>query len=578
MPQAGKARGAMALSALILSLPPRADEELLIWRLRDGSFESPTSKAPSLLPVGSLLKPFVAEAWARAHPGKVPPRIHCSGCWQGVAHGVVDLPQALRVSCNTYFRTLAAETPPEILEATLENEGFRVPHSLSPETAIGLPAGEPALIGPEALLQAYVRMTRTPWASGEPVRQQVLAGMREAALSGTANGLGHRGYWAKTGTVAALDATPLATSGFSLAVDDSGWAILALLPHGTGKEAARQLSAPLGRMRPWASTTLPQHDLAPSERRVRVGLFEALAPHRLTARNLGTAGQATSRGFVGPGGTLKLEPGDHLNEGLWEIELPEYGFTRRLYADLRCEASGKQLRLKAEMSAREYVSGVLAAELPSGEGDLRIQLGAAALRFIKAGPRHRDRDFCDTTHCAWFVGRGPRYLWPSPKRPALATGPVDPPLEDGLWSAIVAAYTEDGPSQWTAHCGGEPLSAHFVWGNGDRKVRVCARHSSPTRPWTRRWEDAAVARAFGDGTLHLHERDGVWTLEVEGSEGRRLLRYDEVHRRIAAVLGWDALPSPASRVVRVQGGYRVQGVGWGHRVGLCLNGSGPALD
>ena len=74
-------------------------------------------------------------------------------------------------------------------------------------------------------------------------------------------------------------------------------------------------------------------------------------------------------------------------------------------------------------------------------------------------------------------------------------------------------------------------------------------------------EIAMRAMAAGAG-----EDQGAWGLRA----GSRVLRYDEAHRLLAEVLGWDALPSPASRLRPVAEGYEVEGVGSGHRVGLCL--------
>src|SRR5207249_7386422 len=67
---------------------------------------------PGPLAVGSLLKPFVAKAWAHAHPGVPPPVERCeraSGCWRPAGHGTAGLTRALAVSCNAYFKKMAAE-------------------------------------------------------------------------------------------------------------------------------------------------------------------------------------------------------------------------------------------------------------------------------------------------------------------------------------------------------------------------------------------------------------------------------------------------------------------------------------
>jgi hypothetical protein len=62
----------------------------------------------------------------------------------------------------------------------------------------------------------------------------------------------------------------------------------------------------------------------------------------------------------------------------------------------------------------------------------------------------------------------------------------------------------------------------------------------------------------------------VWGLTIVQRGQRRTYGYDEAHRRIAAVQGWDALPSPASRIELTEHGLRLFGEGQGHRVGLCL--------
>jgi hypothetical protein len=81
-----------------------------------------------------------------------------------------------------------------------------------------------------------------------------------------------------------------------------------------------------------------------------------------------------------------------------------------------------------------------------------------------------------------------------------------------------------------------------------------------------------VELAFGPGvrSIGIADQDGAWRLEVEAAEGRLRLSYDDAHRRLAAALGWAALPSPADTVTRTARGYRAEGVGLGHRVGLCL--------
>lgn len=280
-----------------------------------------------------------------------------------------------------------------------------------------------------------------------------------------------------------------------------------------------------------------------------------------------------------------LAPGDLLGPSLWELAVPSFRLRRVIDGSLTITAAREgALRPIAEMAAAEYVGGVIAAELPGGSsGGIRPALGAAVLRFLAHGPRHDDAHVCDTTHCAWFVGRGPRVVWIDGLRPVELSSPgrgggsaerVLDPLAAPEWERAKALARDDGPSQWTADCGGRPLSPHQLWGNGDRRVWVCPRHgTTPRAPWSRDWSGAALTRAFGAPVrdLVLTEPDGVWTLRVTlAGNAMRELRYDDAHRVIAEVLGWDALPSPASTIERTGDGYRVHGFGHGHRIGLCL--------
>jgi stage II sporulation protein D len=574
----------------VTTRPEMKTASLLVWRLEHDHVTGPDGWGRPL-PMGSLAKPFVAKAWARSHSGAATPRFECtsaSACWLPSGHGALGLAQAIASSCNAFFRALAAATPERTLGAVLREEGFLVPRPMSADTAIG---GDGALaIWPGALLRAYRRLTREPWAEGEKVRAELLAGLRENALRGTARGLGRYGLWAKTGTVPAIDGRPLRTSGLTVAVDDAGGAVLGFLPDGTGREAARALAAALAPLHPGIATddrglarantqTVPPNmALGTAPGRVSVTLFGGLRPRALVARNLGEHPLQTSRGFLGAGASASLRPGDRLSEGRWRLSLAGFRFHRDVVAALACdEGPGDTLQLRADMTAAEYVAGVVNAELPGSGSALRLALGQAVLRFLSDGPRHGATHVCDSTHCAWFIGRGPALSWVTPTKPVLfprpgADGPDAAPLDAVTWEAMVRGAREPGPRQWTGHCGGRPLCAHAVWGNGDQRVWVCRRHPGPSAAWVRRWSDAKLGAAFGDRvrSMAVIEAGGVWRLAVETAAGTEALGYDDVHRRLAAALGWSALPSPATAVVREAGAWRIEGVGFGHRVGLCL--------
>ncbi|MFN8011334.1 MAG: hypothetical protein U0P81_08010 [Holophagaceae bacterium] len=570
--------GAVLAAVPVLVARQAPAPRLQVWRLGGDGI---VAEAP--VAVGSLQKPFVAKAWAEAFPDRPTPRLRCgpaSGCWRPSGHGELGLARALAVSCNAYFRALAAEVPPETLARAFAAEGF-LGAPASPDEALGLQgeAGGPA-IAPQALLRAYRRLVDEPWLQGEPVRQEVLRGLRESARMGTAQGLGRPAAWAKTGTVPAGEPGP--TAGFVVTLDAAGGATLARLEPGTGREAAAAVAPLLDRARPWpaaggGAAARGARPRAAGE--VRVRMVDLLGPSRLEVRNLGLAPVPFGGGFLGPGGVRTLAPGCTAGPGLLELRAPALGFLRRIEGRVACLRGPRGARpVVATLPEREYVSGVLAAELPSGPPARRAALGAAVLRFLARGPRHgAEADVCDSTHCAWFVGRGPRLLWLTPRR-AVEQGVEGalPILDEAGWQEILALSKEPGPDLWTAHCGGAPLAERAVWGRGAAGPWPCPRHAAGpparTRPWSRTWTSAEAARAFGGAVegLEVAWPDGVWALEVRGPSGPRRFSYDEAHRRLAAVLGWDALPSPADQVEATAEGWRVTGVGWGHRVGLCL--------
>lgn len=530
------------------------------WRLDKGRLEMSAGASDGPLAVGSLQKPFVVRAWAQAHPEAVSPRYTCPGghaCWLKKGHGELGLAAALARSCNAYFRQLAEATSIAELTNSLGRAGF-APAPANADEAIGLAAPELLRIRPSQLLEAYRDLLQEPWSPNEPLRQEVLRGLREGARSGTAVGLGAWGFWAKTGTVP-LDA--LHTVGFALAMDEEGLTILARLRPGTGAQAARALAEPLAAQRPGTPVSARPSD------GVTVRLFELLSASGFTVRNIGSTPIPDGRGFLGPDGVRALHPGDRVGPGALEFQLEAKGLRRRLQG--RLQVAGGHLLVT--LTRRAYVDGVLAAELPHGDPALRLELGAAVLRFLARGRRHVDADVCDSTHCAWFVGQGPRLDWTNPSR-AKVEESLTEGLTDGDWARIEALAKKAGPAFWSAHCGGMPLSTQRVWGWGDAATEPCARHSGTSAVWTRTWPQAALEKAFGAGitAISLASPAGLWGLTVVRHGERKTYGYDEAHRRIAVVLGWDAMPSPADRIEIIENGVRLLGVGQGHRVGLCL--------
>jgi cell division protein FtsI/penicillin-binding protein 2 len=141
------------------------------------------------IPMGSLVKPFTALAYAAAHDYHYP-EYEChgeaSGCWRMQSHGSLDMVSAISVSCNSYFRSLAqnvasAELVPVTQDFRLESPG----ENIAATGLIGL--GEQWRIAPAHMAYAYLELVRR-W--DQPGVRELLAGMLQSAQRGTGSAVG----------------------------------------------------------------------------------------------------------------------------------------------------------------------------------------------------------------------------------------------------------------------------------------------------------------------------------------------------------------------------------------------------
>ena len=196
------------------------------------------------VPVGSLLKPFAALAYARSFSHRYP-NFKCSGkrCWLPEGHGTLSIVPAVAYSCNSYFRELSHAVDPLQLAEVSAAYGLRAPpKNAKPEWYFGL---GPWSQSPRALLRAYYELwnRRT-----QPGVGAIVDGMRGAAQFGTANALG-AGVLAKTGTAACSHQPRSQRSivdGFVIRLkpDHTPTEVtLARLHDATGRQAAEWLAA-----------------------------------------------------------------------------------------------------------------------------------------------------------------------------------------------------------------------------------------------------------------------------------------------------------------------------------------------
>ena len=213
-----------------------ADLSYIALDLRtDSLIASHWNDSEEAIPIGSLVKPFVAIAYAEAHGFKFPEHNCVAGtCWLPRGHGRLGITRAVAMSCNSYFTSLAENVTAE--------QVIEVAHR------IGL-AGPPASATPAALAGRYGQWRESPVAvahayaellsrSTQPGIAEIVAGMRESAQSGTAGALSRTvpnlHVLAKTGTAPCTHSPRAPGDGFVVAAwpSDSPRYLLLLRQHG----------------------------------------------------------------------------------------------------------------------------------------------------------------------------------------------------------------------------------------------------------------------------------------------------------------------------------------------------------
>ena len=173
------------------------------------------------LPLGSLVKPFTALAYAGGHDFRYPIyecKGKASGCWQHQPHGKLDVISAVAVSCNTYFHLLAESVSPEQLASLVQSFGLESPGAES-TAANFMGLGARWRISPLHMARAYLELYRR---KNQPGVSPLIEGMRQSALHGTGAAIGHQlkqtTALVKTGTAPCAHASWAPADGFVLAL------------------------------------------------------------------------------------------------------------------------------------------------------------------------------------------------------------------------------------------------------------------------------------------------------------------------------------------------------------------------
>ena len=206
------------------------------------------------IPMGSLVKPFTALAYAQAHDFRYP-MYECkgksSGCWQPRPHGKLDITAAVSVSCNAYFRRLAQGVTLEQLRPVALAFGLEFPDAdATSATLFGL--GDQWRIAPTQMAEAYLELDRR---KNQPGVSPILEGMRQSAQRGTGAAvdrqLEHAKALVKTGTAPCTHSPWAPADGFVVALvpEDRPEILLFIRIHGVaGARAAETAGQMLRQM------------------------------------------------------------------------------------------------------------------------------------------------------------------------------------------------------------------------------------------------------------------------------------------------------------------------------------------
>jgi stage II sporulation protein D len=425
--------------------------------------------------------------------------------------------EALALSCNGYFASVAGRLRREALDGALVRLGLRPtsPAVQMVPAAIGLEGGR---VSADRLLAAFVRVTSGSMRLGDDTRRVLVDGLRGAAEYGTASVLRERGIsaLAKTGTAAMPGG---GTEGLLVAVtpaDRPTRAIVVMVPGGAGYAAASAAA----------------------------DLLAASPPARSAPAN---------------GSPASVLPS-------WPDESRE-----TIRVGIAKDGVGYDIQT---MPLEAYVARVVGAEAaPSSGVEALKALAIVARTFaLRNRPRHeRDGfDVCSLTHCQVM---GPRTK-AGDQAAAATAGQVlfsaDRPA-DVYYTASCGGHSERPSAVWPGAADPPYLPAlpePECRSNDAWQVDVSARDLQ--RALEASGRRGQVLRELT--VLGRSSSGRVSRLRAEGFEPSQMSGED-FRRAVGQTLGWQMLKSTLFDIERTAAGYRFRGSGRGHGVGLCVVGS-----
>ncbi len=213
--------------------------------------------------------------------------------------------------------------------------------------------------------------------------------------------------------------------------------------------------------------------------------------------------------------------------------------TRHYRGTLEIRQSAGHLLAIVTMDRETAVASIVAAESTAETPFEALKAQAVATRsyLVASRGRHRDFDFCDTTHCQFL------------REPPEPGTPVAQAVE--ATRGMVLAYES------------EPFAAMYT--------RSCA---GRTRTPTELGLPASTYPYYPVECKYCREHPVRWSSLISAEDAAALRSSSEPARlRAARRLGWNTIPSNDFIVKKENGRILVEGIGQGHGIGLCQSGA-----
>ena len=238
-----------------------------------------------------------------------------------------------------------------------------------------------------------------------------------------------------------------------------------------------------------------------------------------------------------PASSCTVDARDASSSVRFRLSIP--GKINRVYeGKLSITAHRGVLTAIVSMNRERAVASIVASEMPIDAPLEALRAQAVVTRsFLAAGPRHRDFDFCDTTHCQFLRS-------PDDVNARVAQAVASTHL------LVLSWHNQTLPALYSSRCGGQTrslaavgMNAHDAYPYYSVQCKWCRDH--PVR-WQSRLDPAARAPQSSNESA-----------------------------RIAYVRqsGWSALPGSNFIVTHEAGGIFLDGKSIGHSLGLCQFGA-----